>query len=564
MRPVDWLAVALLLLFAASLRIIGIDFGQLQDEYFPSYAPHGMAHDQLLIQPDEFLNVAIPVNMALRNQRNPEFFNYPTFIINVNLALNWLTGALDGQTLAEREGKPLRAYAGFPLYVSARMLSVLGGMLQVACAYAIARMAGGRFAALGAGLLVAVSFTLVQHAHYAKPGSLASGWMMLSAWAGFAALCARRRHWRNMMWLLACVSAGLAVTTRYNALAITPLLAFIGAILLYRHPSRRRFFLLLLGALLVPLVFFLGSPFVLLDFEHFWREFSQIVRQYTFTGEGIPDYFLVDHIRGLGYLIMYTALFAIGVPALLLAGVALLAAWFERPRRQRLAFNSRSLFSLLIALVIALYSVFALRTVRPGHSDQLLILILPFVALLSGLGAGWLAEQNFLPTRLMLPLLALLLASQPLILSVQVVRLFSLPDTRQLMLAWIHDNIPPGASFYINGPYNVPLDEAIYPNNLRAGGYATPLPSAADFDYLIYSDARAFDILRSAAIVPPEIIERERAYLRSLDAAYPQRIAQILRPSWTGSEAMINMAAYWHNPTLILYCLHENACAPKS
>ena len=70
MRPTDWLAVTILLLFAAGLRILGISYGRLEPQYFPSYAPFGMVHEQIPIQPDEFFNVAIPVNMILRNQRN--------------------------------------------------------------------------------------------------------------------------------------------------------------------------------------------------------------------------------------------------------------------------------------------------------------------------------------------------------------------------------------------------------------------------------------------------------------------------------------------------------------
>ena len=85
MRRIDWLAATALLLFAAALRILGISYGGLNPAYFPSYAPFGMTHEQLPIQPDEFFNVAIPVNMILRNQRNPEFFEYPSLIMNTKL-----------------------------------------------------------------------------------------------------------------------------------------------------------------------------------------------------------------------------------------------------------------------------------------------------------------------------------------------------------------------------------------------------------------------------------------------------------------------------------------------
>ena len=34
MRPIDWIAVTILLLFAAGLRIIGISYGRLDPDFF--------------------------------------------------------------------------------------------------------------------------------------------------------------------------------------------------------------------------------------------------------------------------------------------------------------------------------------------------------------------------------------------------------------------------------------------------------------------------------------------------------------------------------------------------
>ena len=470
-----------------------------------------------------------------------------------------LTGALDGRSLAERDGRTLRAYADFSLYVFSRMYSVFGGMLQVACSYAVLRMIAGRYAALCAGLLVAVSFTLVQHAHYIKPGSLATGWMMLAAWACFAALYARRHSRRVNMWLLACIATGLASSTRYNALAVVPIVLATGMLLVYRHRSRSMARAAVLGLLLAPLVFALGSPYVLRDFEHFWRDFTRIVGQFTSTGVNVADYFLVDHDTGLVYLLMYAALFALGIPALAAALLSFIPAWKSRPSGNFFRRNSLSLSALLIALVVLLYGLVALRTIRPGHSDNLLMLVLPFAAMLSAIGADWLARAIKLPKWLTMPLVALVLVIQPLVLSVQVVKMFKQPDTRHIMLEWIHERIPRGSRFFLNGSYNVALDEALYPSVQQSNTYAETLPEGDDADYMIYSDALAFDILRSKAIVPAEIVQQQRDYLRLLDQTY-KRVAEVSRPAWTGAEAMMNMATFWHNPTLILYCVNPARC----
>ena len=562
MRPIDWAAVTALLLFAAGLRIIGISYGQPNPDYFPSTAPFGMVHEQLPIQPDEFFNVSIPVNMALRNRLNPEFFNYPSFIINTNFVLLHLTGALENLSLADREGYSLRAYAGFPLYVMSRMYSVYGGLLMVACAYAISRLTAGRYAALCAGLLVAVTYTLVQHAHYIKPGSLATGWMMLAAWACMASLYTQRTDRRERLYVLAGMVTGLAITTRYNAAAVGLIVGAVGLILFYRARTRRMALIIGLSWLAVPLIFFLGSPYILRDFEHFWHDFRRIVGEYTTTGANVPAYFLVDHWTGLGYMLAYTALFAIGIPAFIAMGLAFVAGWQRRPKakNQFLRQNSPLLYTALVGLMVLAYALIALRTIRPGHSDNLLMLILPFMALLSVLGANWLADALPLPNRFLMPIVALALIIQPLVLSAQVVKMFTQTDTRYLMLEWINVHIPRGARVFLNGPYNVPLDEALYPNDSQFRVYAPTLPNGKDYDYMIYSDALAFDVLRSGMIAPPGVLQQQRDYLKRLDANF-KRIAEIQRPVWTGSESMLNMAPYWHNPTLILYCLNQQSCA---
>lgn len=559
MRRIDWLAVTVLLLFAAALRILGISFGQLNPDYFPSYAPYGMVHEQLPIQPDEFFNVAVPVNMALRNRLNPEVFYYPSFIKNTNFVLLHLTGALAGQTLADREGRSLRAFADFSLYVFSRMYSVFGGMLQVACAYSITRMLTNRYAAYCAGLLVAVSYTLVQHAHYIKPGSLATGWMMLAAWACFAALYLGGQERRNRLFLLAGVATGLAATTRYNALAISTLLFCTGLILIFRHRSVRMVQQVVFGWLLAPIVFAIGSPYILRDFEHFWQHFTYVVDAYTnFNTQERNDYLVVDRTSGLLYLIAFAAQMSLGIVPVATAALSLLPAWKNRPRRNLLYSNSLSLGVALICSVILPYAFIAMRTIRP-RSDNLMMLILPFVAMLSAIGADWLMRRINLRARMMMPLVALILIIQPLVLSVQLVRMFKQPDTRQIMLQWIHEHIPHGSRFFLNGPYNVPLDEAFYPSDQQFLHYATTLPESSDYDYMIYSDSVAFNLLRSQEIVSAAVVQQQRDYQDMLDKTY-RRSAEIKRPAWTGHELLVNMVSYWHNPSLILYCLNLASC----
>jgi len=559
MRGIDWLAVTVLLLFAGGLRVLGISYGQLNPEYFPSTAPYGMVHEQLPIQPDEYFSVAVPMDMALRQNLNPRFFNYPGFLSNTNFVMYHLTGVLNDISYEDRQGENLRTYADFPLYVRSRMYSVLGGLLMVACGYAISRRVAGPYTALSTGLLIAVSYTLVQHAHYIKPGTLSTGWMMLATWASLSSLYSHRQRNRELLYILAGAVTGLAMTTRYNAGAVGLIVLLVGLILLYRHWSRRMIFVVTVAWCAIPIVFLVGSPYTIIDFEHFWKDFTHIVGMFTATGENVPDHFLVEPLVGLRYMLTYIVVFAIGVPAIIYAVIGVIGSFWNRPVGHFIRTNSRILSMLLILTFVLAYIWAILRTIRPGHSDNLLILVLPFIAMLAGFGADSLVRVLRLPNWIAMPLVLIVLVIQPLVLSVQVVKMFTQPDTRHVMLDWIHEYIPAGSRIFLNGAYNVPLDAAIYPNDQQFGRYVVTLPDSEAYDYMVYSDALAFDILRSESIVPDDLILYHLDYVTDMDKRF-SIIAVVERPVWTGSEAMMNMAAYWHNPGLILYCLNPTSC----
>jgi len=103
------------------------------------------------------------------------------------------------------------------------------------------------------------------------------------------------------------------------------------------------------------------------------------------------------------------------------------------------------------------------------------------------------------------------------------------------------------------------LDTALYPYEQQFSVYVPTLPDGDEYDYMIYSDALAYDVLRSEWLVPDDVLAEQHEYVAELDRQFT-RVAQINRPTWTGSEAMMNMAAYWHNPTLIVYCLNPQSC----
>ncbi len=558
----DWVFITALLLFAAGLRITGISYGQPDPHYAPSTHPQQMIHGQTPMQPDEYLSVSIPLEMLVRGRLNPGFFEYPSFITYTNYFVFGITGATEDISPENRAGVGLREYAPFQLYVLSRMYSVFGGMLIVAAVYATTRLAAGRFAALSAALLAAVSFTLVQHSHYIKPGMLPSGFMLVAVWASFAALYTRNQRRRMRMYLLAGAVTGLATTTRYNAVSVGIILFLVGLVLLYRHRTRAMLFAVLGSWLLAPIVFIMGTPYAVLDFDKFYEHFSYITGQFLTTGSNVPVFFLTDSLTGLLLMYRFIFLFSLGIPAALAILFGLYGAWKKRPlRKDFLAENSRTLYAAIVLVFLLAYSFVVLRTIRPGHSDNLLVLTLPQFILLAGLGMGFLRERLPLPSRLLMPGLVLSLIVMPLVLSVQTVRMFCQPDTRYIMQEWVYEHLPPGSTIFLNGPYNVPLDAADYPSEQVFGGYAESAEDvlATGADYMIFSDAWLFDLVRSWEIVPDTVVQSALDYRDSLDERFKQ-IAYIERPLWTGSDWFMNMAAYWHNPGLVVYCLYEASC----
>jgi len=614
----DWFFIVALLLFATGLRFTGLTYGKPDPRYDHSGADRGLINVNTPIHPDEFLFVTRPLRMLLSRQYNPKFFHNPSFLNNVNFVTFWLTDSGAGLSLEDHEGVNARSHAPFPFYVIGRTYSALGGIVAVAATYAAARRLGGRYAALVAGLLAAVSLPLVQHAHYTTTSSLAAGFAAVTIWASFASLYAPRR-W--MFWL-AGIAAGFAAGNRYNAALVGLVVLMVGLILLYRDSSWRTRRTVLIGWLFVPATFVFTTPWIIFDTQFFLDELRFILSQYL-TGESIQ--FTTPY--GLWFEYQYLIAISLGVPAALAALIGLYAAWQTRPQQGSfLKQNSLLLVVLLLVIYLAIYSLVNLRTVRPALSDQMLVPIIPPFALLAGLGAGWLyhrlfptrsvqssecatsatdvrAAPDFRPaSRVFLPfalrergqggegyalILTLFFILIPLIPTIQLVYQFAQPDTRQLMQQWVYEHLPRGSHIHLLGPYNVPLDSADFTwtqsfaqalisiEQLRGEQPLTSpvlrMAEAGDFvpieqlsfgqiDYVIVSDAWFFSIQRSGEYVPAEYIQEIRDYLASLDQSFVE-IARIERPIWTGYEWFMQSASYWHNPTLVVYCLNQQSCS---
>ncbi len=266
--------VTVLLLFAASLRLIGVTYAEPDNSAFPTDAARDMVPRNIPVQPDEYMFLTRPYRMIVTRQLNPLYFQNPSFLINLNFFTFLFSGEGKGVTFASWHGISELEQAPFRFYVIGRTYSALGGLLVVAAIYALTRRIAGRRAALFAGLLVAVAEPLVQHAHYTTTSSLAAGFLALTLWAAISSLY----HPRWWLFLLAGICAGLATGNRYNASAVSIVVFVVGLIWLYR--DRRRWRTVLAGWLLFPATFVFTTPHVIFDPERVLADFQYITAQY--------------------------------------------------------------------------------------------------------------------------------------------------------------------------------------------------------------------------------------------------------------------------------------------
>ena len=204
-----------------------------------------------------------------------------------------------------------------------------------------------------------------------------------------------------------------------------------------------------------------------------------ISNQYL-TGEG--GFATVSPFYGLALEWQYLITFSMGVPAMLLAVIGVFH-WGKK----------RNVFGGVLLVYVLIYSLIILRTVRPNGADQLLILLIPSVAIVVGGGASWLANrvnQRWISAGLLIAVVAI-----PLSLSIQLISQFKQDDNRQDVLDWVNTNLPDNASVYLIGPYNVPLDSDNFEWTQVFQEDDMLDEIQADFDYLIVSDARQHNIL---------------------------------------------------------------------
>lgn len=392
----DFVVGAAILLLALVLRVVGLRFGLPMAE----------------ARPDE-ITIAFQAMKFGTGDLNPHSFNYPSFFKYVVFVLFGAEFAI-GRALGVFVGKEDFLRTFFSGAVEFRFLMrVWSAVAGTACVALLLAGPGRRFSAL----LLAVCFLHVRDSHFGVTDTT----MVTLATASVLASVELRRTGSARVAMWAGVLAGLATSTKYNAalLAVPLVIAAFSS-------GGRTLDLLTAGGAAMVLSFLVGSPWALLDFATFQKDFLYEVRHLA-AGQ------FVDVGDPWAYHLGTTLRLGVGLP-LLVGG---LLGWLLLARHDRRT-----------AAVLVSFPVVYYFAIGRGESAffRYMLPVVPFLCV----GAGMLAE--WLPRRAGIPLL-LGMAAPTFAASVQSDALMRAGDTRDAMGAWIEANVPTDAEIVHAGAY---------------------------------------------------------------------------------------------------------------
>jgi len=348
---------------------------------------------------------------------NPHFFNYPT----LQLYLASLTQYLYFVLFSDAQIEAFIAYAYFAddqaILAIARGLTTVMAVATVPAAAALGHRLYGASGGLVAGFLLCILPLHVRYSHLATTDAPATLWMTLALL--FAVRIVQQGRVRDFV--LAGICAGLAGASKYPTALICP--AILAAALCSQSAWRWRG--LALTILCAGFSFALTSPYVLLDFGAFWRDFSGMANEHLLNRNA----FALSKTRPLAGLYALPSHLYYG--AGLAFALALLAALAYRPRGWRrdelVVVVAFALFVLLLAFSSSTFMRYALP-------------LAPLSAVLCARLFSELAQQ-----KLAIALVGLaFLSAEPLYSSWQLHHALTGRDTRTEAAAFLAQHSPQG------------------------------------------------------------------------------------------------------------------------
>ncbi len=431
-----------ILLLAAAVRLWGIDYG-LPCTY---------------CRPDEDRLISTALRLSYADP-NPHYFIWPGLFFYLTRGI--LEVATQGYRLVAGgfTGSARDLYVADPAYFHLVLRYIFCGF-GVATIYLIYRLGRQLFSSsvgLIAAFFLSLTFLHVRDSHFAMldiPATLLGVGSLLAAWIVY-----RRGRWRD--YLMAGVLLGLATATKYYAVIL--FIPLITAYLSRRGLSpvdngRGRGIVRLLIALITAAgVFFLTSPYTLLDLSAFLREIRTGIISPQLV-DGFPLLPEMNTPRGWLYHITFSFRYGLGWPLEILS---LLGVGYAIWRVAKGAVPER----LILSFVLPFYLLLAFQK---SCFIRYTTLLIPFLCLLGGHLLQSLRSRGKSSAGVVV-LLAVVIMVEPSIRVVGLDRLLSRPDTRNLAGDWMEKNIPTTAIVFYPQPFIFGRPEGFfrYPNRVN-------------------------------------------------------------------------------------------------
>ncbi len=444
---------------------------------------------------DEYFVVMPSLHILQTGNLNPQVFKYGSFVYYLTALLYWMyfhtVSALSGTSYPDL----LRQLTSTSpvLYTIARYESSFFDLLNIVMTYRISRNLFHREpAALAAALIVALNPLHLYMSHMAKVDTALTFFVLLTFF--FALRIADQGRRRDMV--LAGICAGLAMATKYDVLALLPPLA---AVFVYRskHPGTHRPGVAVLIVAIAAVVFFLASPYTVLDLRGFLADFSAESAQ---QGLSLSTLGWLHTRFVYQFLIQLPFCLSISVFLFFIAGIA---------GYHRLMDNNTFVLFLSYPLVFFIAATASSASISQVIFSHLYLTILPFMIMLAAAAA--LSVLSGIPTRFLKYSAAALLLFDIVIASANFQSMLS---TYREAGAWLASIRPSG----------VVRLSSVTPFTLYLGGnYETQMIEPSP---LLLEQVRTFNprlILVSEGWYTTYFYRRERYYNRHIDRLLSDR-----------------------------------------
>ncbi|MHB0999008.1 MAG: ArnT family glycosyltransferase [Armatimonadota bacterium] len=413
-------AVVIVMILAAVIRIWGIKWGLPSDLHFYSYHP-----DENMV-----LGAANRVNI-LFGQFDPGFYNYGSlyiFLVSISVIISAMCGlvnlaAVDLSTNISQVAN---------MYLAGRTVAVLMGITTVYFVYLLGKKAYGRSAGILAAVFMAILPLHVMHSRFMAVDVPSTFFVTLTLL--FAVRISDGHRLRD--YIFAGLFAGFAAGTKYNAG-----LVLIAPIIIHLLTGKARPLLRIIdpkmfGMILCTAIgFVIGTPGVFLNTPQFIHDFTYEMG-HARAGHGLV---FAGTGSGFVYHFMHSLLPGMGLPLLVLAMIGVIYALRKRT----------STDIALAAFLIVYYIMIGMAQVRfARYTIPFLPVLVLFAArftvnLLDRLSSGKPAAKF---AGYLVGIIVLLSIGYTTLYSFSLDNMMATVDTRDRSINWIRDNISRGST----------------------------------------------------------------------------------------------------------------------